>query len=121
MSKEDVIETLSENDGLIEETDSALKAEDLGAKHYNEYNQRKIARLNEEIEDIKQDRAQRKTFSTRIFTFMCSYLAVSMLIVFSCGYQWMLLSDTVIVTLITTTLANVIGVFTFVAKYLFHK
>lgn len=86
-----------------------------------DFNQKKIERLNEEIEDLKQDRQQRKVFSSRIFIFMCAYMAVSLIIVFLCGLEWMKLDPAVIITLLTTTLANVIGVFNFVAKYLFHN
>lgn len=75
----------------------------------------------EEIENLKQDREQRKKFSSHIFIFMCAYMAVSLAIVFLCGLGVMTLDVSVLITLLTTTLANVIGVFTFVAKYLFHN
>lgn len=52
---------------------------------------------------------------------MCMYMAISLVIVFLCGCGVMKLDVSVLITLLTTTLANVIGVFTFVAKYLFHK
>lgn len=83
--------------------------------------QKKIERLNEEIEDLKQDRSQRKIFSYCIFGFMCLYMAASIVVVFMCGLGSMHLDNSILVTLLTTTLANVIGVFNFVAKYLFHN
>ena len=86
-----------------------------------EYQRKEIEKLSEEIENLKQDRSQRKTFSFWIFMFMCVYMAVSIAIVVLCGLQLMLLSDAVLIAMLTTTLANVIGVFNFVAKYLFHK
>ena len=73
----------------------------------------------EEIEGLKQDREQRKIFGYCIFGFMCLYMAASLVIVFLCGYGAMILDVSVLITLLTTTLANVIGVFAFVAKYLF--
>lgn len=78
-------------------------------------------KLHEEIEDSRQDRSQRKIFSYCIFGFMCLYMGVALSIVFMCGLGSMALSDATLITLLTTTLANVIGVFNFVAKYLFHK
>lgn len=75
----------------------------------------------EEIDDRKQDRDQRKTFSYMIFVFMCVYVVAVFVILFMCGFGKMALSDSVLITLLTTALANVIGVFTFVAKYLFHN
>lgn len=80
----------------------------------------KVDRLYEENEGLKQDREQRKIFSYVIFAFMCLYMASAMLIVFLCGNFDLSLSDGVLITLLTTTLANVIGVFNFVAKYLFN-
>lgn len=85
------------------------------------FQQKKIERLNEEIEDLKQDRSQRKIFSYCIFGFMCAYMAASIVIIFLCGFEVMHLDNSILVTLLTTTLANVIGVFNFVAKYLFHN
>ena len=41
-------------------------------------------------------------------------------VVFLDGYGIIFLSDKVLITLLTTSLANVIGIFNFVAKYLFH-
>lgn len=80
-----------------------------------------IEKLKEELESLKQDRQQRKVLSIALFIFMCVYMAVALLIVFLCGLFVMYLSDTVLVTLLTTTLADVIGIFSFVTKYLYHN
>lgn len=80
-----------------------------------------IEKLKEELESLKQDRQQRKVLSIALFIFMCVYMAVALLIVFLCGLFVIHLSDTVLVTLLTTTLADVIGIFGFVAKYLYHN
>jgi hypothetical protein len=48
-------------------------------------------------------------------------MTIAMVIVFLSGLGVMSLSDNVLITLLTTTLADVIGVFIFVAKYLFHS
>lgn len=86
-----------------------------------EFQRKRIERQSEEIENIKQDRSQRKSFSYYIFGFMCLYMAASITIVFLCGFNKMCLKESILITLLTTTLANVIGIFNFVAKYLFHK
>ena len=77
-------------------------------------------RQREEIEGLKQDREQRKIFSYVIFGFMCIYMLISLALVFLDGYGIIFLSDKVLITLLTTSLANVIGIFNFVAKDLFH-
>ena len=85
-----------------------------------DYLHTQLDKLREEVESLKQDRRQRKTFSYRIFCFMCAYMAVSLAAVFLKGLGKMDLSDGVLISLMTTSLANVIGIFNFVAKYLFH-
>lgn len=88
-----------------------------------EYLRAKIDRQKEEIEGLRQDRKQRKTFSYYIFGFMCAYMAAVVVIIFFNGFNLTHLSDRVLITLLTTSLVNVIGIFNFVAKYLFppHK
>lgn len=80
----------------------------------------RVDRLIEENEGLKQDRKQRKYFSICIFGFMCLYMAFALFVVYRCGTFDLFLSDKVLITLLSTTLANVIGVFNFVAKYLFN-
>lgn len=75
----------------------------------------------EELESRRQDREQRGKFSGRIFVFMGIYMfcILAVLVLTGCGV--FTLSDTVLVSLLTTTTADVIGIFIIVAKYLFHK
>lgn len=80
-----------------------------------------FAQKKEDYLSKKQDREQRKRFALWIFCFMCGYMAVALLIVFLCGFGLMYLSDNVLIVLIGTTLADVIGVFNFVARYLFPQ
>lgn len=74
-----------------------------------------------ENENLKQNRQQRKIFGYCIFAFMCVYMIIAISIVFLCGWNVLHLSDKVIITLISSTLIEVIGIFNFVARYLFHK
>lgn len=96
---------------LLEQTSNELTIDYLRAQ---------IDRQREEIEGLKQDREQRKIFSYVIFGFMYLYMLASLVIVYLSGRRTILLSDSVLITLLTTSLANVIGIFNFVAKYLFH-
>ena len=86
-----------------------------------EYLRTQIAKQKEEIEGLRQDREQRKVFSYVIFGFMCIYMLASLIIVILSGCKVLVLSDWVLITLLGTALANVIGIFNFVAKYLFHS
>lgn len=79
----------------------------------------------EEYKGKKQDREQRKDFAERIFSFLVFYMATVGVFVLLSGVALNIfhLSDTVLVTMLGTTTANVIGIFIVVAKYLFpqHK
>lgn len=118
LSDESIFQRLEEDRGLgLEESNLSID------KSYfdRELKRKELEEKDESLKDHKQDREQRKTFSSWIFVFMCAYMSISLVIVFCCGFEWMQLDNSVLVALLTTTLANVIGVFNFVAKYLFHR
>ncbi len=80
------------------------------------------AALEGENKGDSQDRDQRKAFAERIFSFVCYYMFSVFFILFLCGSPNRFnLSDTVLVTLLGTTTANVIGLFVIVVKYLFSR
>lgn len=69
-----------------------------------------------------QDRVQRKEFAEKIFSFVCLYMFAVFFILFLCGSPGSFkLSDTVLITLLGTTTANVIGILIIVVKYLFSR
>ena len=79
-----------------------------------------IEKLREELEGAKQDRIQRKEFAEKIFIAVMLYLFLTLVILIACGNYNLFLSDTVLVALLTTASANVIGILLVVVKYLFH-
>lgn len=84
--------------------------------------ERSLINLNlrsEILESNRQDRLERKQFARKIFWLLIAFLAATMAIVALCGCRVLSLSDVVVVALLTTTSANVIGIFVFVVKYLF--
>ncbi len=70
-----------------------------------------------------QDRDQRKDFAERVFHFAAVYMAFVFLILFLSGTinNGFHLSDSVLVTLLRTTTANVIGILAIVVTYLFSR
>lgn len=84
-----------------------------------EYLHTQIDRLKEEIKDIEQDREQRKFFGYLIFCFVCLYMIAALILVYMQALHVGDLSDAVIITLLSSSLASVVGIFNFVAKYLF--
>lgn len=77
----------------------------------------------EQLRSISQDIDERKLYARYIYWFLCVYMALVFLVLFFCGFSLFgfTLSDTVLVALITTTTANVIGIFAFVVRYLFYS
>lgn len=115
--KEEILNSLTEDTA----SETAVSVDGEIQETQLEFLKAKVERLKSEIKDIEQDRKERKRFSYLIFGFMVLYVSATITIVFLCGRGALTLTDTILVTLLTTALADVIGVFTFVAKYLFHR
>jgi hypothetical protein len=76
----------------------------------------------QEIRNLKQDIKLRKTYANRIFWFVAIYLGIVLLFVLADAMcPRFEVSDQVLMTLLTTNTATVIGMFVIVAKYLFHR
>lgn len=123
MSRQDLYNALSSEDKIDEISDERIaqaKCDYDADKVIQEIQQKKIEQLSEGIQDLKQDREQRKILSYALFSFMCIYMCIALCAVYLCGFGCMHLSDKVLITLMTTTLADIIGIFSFVAKYLYH-
>jgi hypothetical protein len=86
----------------------------------NEEPESEIWRSKKLDNDIKeQDKDERRLYAYRVFALIAIWLACVILIVVGAGSGNLHYSDTVMVTLLTTTTANVIGLFAIVNGYLF--
>jgi len=75
---------------------------------------------NEEvIRNLSQNRKLRKIYAMRLFVLLCIWLGLILAIIILQGFQIIKLADSVLITLITTTTANVAAYFLVVTKYLF--
>lgn len=74
----------------------------------------------EKTKSKKQNRKERKKYARRTLRLVVGYLSVVFIIIFLCGYKCMVLSDTILIALVVTSFAQVIGLFAFVMKYLFY-
>ena len=74
----------------------------------------------EELEGKKQDRIQRKGYADKIFLLLCVYLLAVMVLLYFNGFELTTLDGSVLIAIVTTSTANVIGIFILVEKYLFH-
>jgi hypothetical protein len=75
----------------------------------------------EELKGNIQDREERKKYADKIFWFLVLFMTITLTSVFISIFKFDQLSDTVIVTLLTTTSANVISIFAIVVRYLFRQ
>lgn len=75
------------------------------------------------LKDFEQKSNMRLVFAKNIFTLVCIYLVVVAFFLWQSGmtFRDFKLSDKVLITLLTTTSANIIGLLVFVVKYLFPE
>lgn len=129
MEKEKILRLLSDENKGKDEKDESLTSinKDEGDKIKQKYQEEKWKTENEilaeKLKGQQQDRDQRKEFALKIFNFVSLYMFGVFFILILCGINSndFSLSDTVLVTLLGTTTATIIGVFNFVARYLFHN
>ena len=75
----------------------------------------------EKLDSDRQDREERKVFARRIFWLLAFFIFATLLIIFLVGFDVLDLSDAVLITMLSTMSANVIGIFIYVVKYLFNR
>lgn len=120
----------------IEELYKKISGDDLSTVKHKNYDDveerirkeelRKLELQNESLEGENkgdaQDREQRKDFADRIFSFVCNYMIFVCIVLFLKAITpQFYLSDNVIITLLGTTTANVIGILIIVVTYLFSR
>lgn len=77
----------------------------------------------QEISDRIQDREERKKYAYRTFIFLSSFTGFILLIIIGAGFSEKLgfkLDNTVLISLITSSLASIVGIFILVMRYLFR-
>lgn len=102
---------------------ATIKGHDITSSEEDSAQRIAIEDRREDLENKKQNRNQRKSYANKLFVFLCVYMGLVFLVLLLCGFSLFgfTLSDTVLVALITTTTANVIGIFAFVVRYLFYS
>ena len=110
------LESLSKEKFKSEEKEQMLSSEDIAL----ERGRVDIYIKKEELEGAKQDRAQRKQYADKIFLLVAFYLISVYILIILSGVSFLEIDSSVLIAIVTTTTANVIALFTFVAKYLFH-
>jgi hypothetical protein len=79
-------------------------------------------RLQEQNEDLRQDRSERKDYADRIFQLVCLWLgAVGFIVFLQATSPRFNLPDSVLLAILGGTTASVISIFIIVANYLFPR
>jgi len=76
----------------------------------------------QEISDRIQDRQERKKYAYRTFIFVCAFTAIILSIILLAGFSTVFefnLDSSVLIALITSSLATIVGIFILVMRYLF--
>jgi len=89
-------------------------------KTNKEIDELKVESLSLQNQNFAQNMEQRKRYADLIFTLVCVWLVIVLMIVVACGKSDLKLSDTVLSILLGTTTTNVCGFLLFVVKYLFN-
>lgn len=75
--------------------------------------------------DIRLDSLERLekakiSYAKRIFSFVVIWCTIILILVVCNGLNWLSISEKVLIVLISSTTLNIIGLFTFVLKYMYH-
>jgi hypothetical protein len=107
------------------DTDEAVKEEqkELEGERLQELEKKalELQLLKAQIRKFEDDNQGRREFSRSIFTVTVIWMFLVLMIVIQCANGKWHLSDSVLIALITTTTATVIGIFIIVANYLFNR
>ncbi len=105
----------SKLDELLEESEkSSFKSLELDTN---------IALTAQEVSDRIQDREERKKYASKTFIFLSSFTSAILIIITIAGFSTATgfkLDDTVLIALITSSLASIVGIFILVMRYLFR-
>lgn len=109
-------------DGTINKEDPKTEEKETSTLEYSKQIT-EYKKLIEEVESIRQDREERKVYASKTFDFLCIYMMCVGLLLFMSGSTTasLQLSDSVLIVILGTTTTNVLGIFYFVANYLFPK
>jgi lipopolysaccharide export LptBFGC system permease protein LptF len=108
---------------------SILRDEELAAEANRRERERlELDQLREVVDELKQNTEERRRYANRLFYVMVGWLTVVAYVVLAQGfgvgidrYGRFQLADSVVIALLTTTTATVIGVFLTVANYLLPR
>ncbi|WP_129714070.1 hypothetical protein [Pedobacter sp. SYP-B3415] len=80
-----------------------------------------LKKLDLKNKSFEQDMKMRKVFAICVFVFIVMWSATVLVILFLSGFEYLRFDTTTLVTLLSTTTANVLALMVIVTRYLFFK
>lgn len=124
-------ELLAELRGKLQQEGTAVNSEEAIREEKQELEEERIHELQKkalelqlltaQIRKFEDDNEGRREFSRSIFIVTVIWMFLVLMVVVQCARAKWALSDSVLIALITTTTATVIGIFIIVANYLFNR
>ncbi|HEX8314815.1 MAG TPA: hypothetical protein VF609_07480 [Flavisolibacter sp.] len=124
-------ELLAEFQGKLQEQSTIVNSDEAISEEKQELDEGRIHELQKkalelqllkaQIRKFEDDNEGRREFSRSIFLVTVIWMFLVLMIVLQCARGKWGLSDSVLIALITTTTATVIGIFIIVANYLFNR
>ena len=124
-------ELLAEFQGKLQEQSTIVNSDEAISEEKQELEEGRIHELQKkalelqllkaQIRKFEDDNEGRREFSRSIFLVTVIWMFLVLMIVLQCARGKWVLSDSVLIALITTTTATVIGIFIIVANYLFNR
>lgn len=104
---------------FLQQTKDEPTPQTVGEAHYLEH-QVEVAIRNEYLVTLRNNNKERLNYARKTFILTCFWIGIVIIVVILNSMRIVNLSDTVLITLISTTTINVFGFFYLVIKYLFH-
>lgn len=105
---------------LVQPTDTKVNVKEANVREVKERDvEEEFSRA--QLKRLLDDNKARKNFSVFIFAITVLWMFLVLFIIIQCSRKKFVLSDGVLIALITTTTANVFGFFYVVVNYLFNK
>lgn len=104
---------------FFQQTTDVPTPQTAGEEHYLQH-QVEVAIRKEYLVTLRNNNRERLNYARKTFILTCFWIGVVIIIVILNSARIVNLSDTVLITLISTTTINVFGFFYLVIKYLFH-
>lgn len=121
MTPKDILAAVEKSTGSVTCNRPTIDASDAECAFEIQKRELIIREKDQLLEEHHEEHELRKTYIRSTFVFVAGVTFISLFVTVSTGLRWVKLSDTVLVTLLTTTIANVLGCLFIAFHWLFPR